>query len=391
MQRSTMTSRERVLAAIKGQPVDQVPVMYWLNPHMTCRLLTEYQAGRSRIASLVARYLWKRFVRCGGPKAGEWTRAFPFLFEEYGNGSYVLDLGADVSIQSPELSSATSFMSSIKRKNGQIRIAGPFGIVYGLGGIYADVIDHPIKKIQDLKNIQFPPLIDKQFAAVKKYRETHPEVCLLVEAFSFQQVVRDFLLETSQYLLALYDHPDEIHEFHCRLADWLVEIIKHVVKAGADIVFLQDDYGTTGRPFISMEMWKEFTYPHLKRFVETAHDAGVPFMLHSCGYQMPFLEYYVEAGVDALQSFQPKAENDFETAYERYGDRLAFATGIDIQRGESMSPQELRQEILQNYRIGQTKGRHILCTTHMMQYTMPIENVHTIFETVREIQAGMHD
>jgi len=114
-------------------------------------------------------------------------------------------------------------------------------------------------------------------------------------------------------------------------------------------------------------------------------------MLHSCGYQMPFLPYYVEAELDVLQCLQPKAGNDFAAAYARYGDRMAFATGIDVQRGETMPPQELRQEILANYAIGKSKGRHILGTTHMVQYSMPAENLHAIFGTVREIQAGLHN
>jgi len=29
--------------------------------------------------------------------------------------------------------------------------------------------------------------------------------------------------------------------------------------------------------------------------------------------------------------------------------------------------------------------------THMLQYTMPSENIKALFETVREIQAGEHD
>lgn len=105
---------------------------------------------------------------------------------------------------------------------------------------------------------------------------------------------------------------------------------------------------------------------------------------------MSFLEYYVEAELDLLQSFQPKAGNDFATAYAKYGDRLAFATGIDIQRGEAMTPQELRQEILDTYAIGKSKGRHILGTTHMLQCSMPIENLQAILGTVGEIQAGLH-
>jgi hypothetical protein len=56
-----------------------------------------------------------------------------------------------------------------------------------------------------------------------------------------------------------------------------------------------------------------------------------------------------------------------------------------------MTPEELREDILRAYRIGGRKGRHILGFTHMLQYTMPAENLWAILGTVREIQQGLHD
>jgi hypothetical protein len=378
------------MAALKGLPVDRVPVFYWLNPHATCRLIADYQPADSGITDCLARRLWRRFERHGGPEAGEWTRMLPSLFEEYGNGQYALELGADVSIQSPELTSPSAFIKSIKRENGRITLSGPLGIKMGVAGIYAYPIESLVTSSRDLHTIEFPPITDRLFANARKFRADNPDICVAVEAFALQQVLCDYILGMEQYMLALYDYPEEIAAFMQRLTDWVAEIIRGAARAGADVVCLADDYGTTERPLISMKMWKTFTYPHLKRLIAVAHEAGIPFMLHSCGYQMPFLEYYVEAELDLLQSFQPKAGNDFEAAYEKYGDRLAFATGIDVQRGESMTPQELRDEILRYFRIGKTKGRYIIGTTHMLQYTMPTENVRAIFDTVREIQAGLH-
>jgi uroporphyrinogen-III decarboxylase len=383
-----MTSRERVLAAIGGRPVDRVPVMYWLNPHTTCRLMAEEQPGPSRAASLLARVLWKRFTQGGELDAGAWTRAAPFLLEEYGNGQYVLALGADVAILSPEIISPSSFIRSVRRDNGRLRVRGPFGVGMALGGIYIDPVEPAVKRVEDLASVELPEVNDGHFSGVRRFRRDYPDACLLVEVASFQQLLCDYILGTTPFMLALYDHPGAIKAFLQRLADWLIEIINHAAAAGADVAYLQDDYGCNGRPLISMKMWLELTYPHLVRMVRAAHEAGVPFMLHSCGYQMPFLEHYVAAGVDALQSFQPKAGNEFEAAYERYGDRLAFATGIDIQQGEWMTPQELRGDILRCYEIGQRKGRHILSMTHMMQYTMPTANVRAILETARDIQSG---
>lgn len=386
----TMTSRERVLAAIAGQPVDRVPVIYWLNPHTTCRLLAEQQPGRSRVATLLARVLWQRFEQGGEFDAGPWTRVAPLLLEEYGNGPYVLELGADVAILSPEFISPSSFIRSIRTDNGRLRVRGPFGVGMALGGIYMDPVEPAVKRAGDLARLELPPVSDRHFASVRKFRRRHPGACLLVEVSSFQQLLCDYILGATAFMLALYDHPGALKAFLQRMADWLIDIIRHAAAAGADVVYLQDDYGANNRPLISMKMWLDLTYPHLVRMVSAAHQAGVPFMLHSCGYQMPFLEHYVQAGVDALQSFQPQAGNDFAAAYEQMGDRLAFATGIDIQRGEWMTPQELRDDILRSYQIGRSKGRHILSTTHMMQYTMPPQNLRAILQTVREIQAGRH-
>ena len=385
-----MTSRERGLAAIRGLPVDRVPVFYWLNPHATCRLIAEYQPARSRVANWLAKCLWRRFKKHGELDAGEWTRAWPLLFEEYGNGQYALQLGSDVSIQSPELSSPTAFLTSVRKRGGRLTFKGPFDVTLGMGGIYAFPLEPAVTDARDLRHIEFPPISDAQFDGVRRFRDAHPDVCVACEVFSFQQVLCDYILGMEPFMLALYDYPDEITRFLSRLADWVVDIIRHAARTGADVLCFADDYGTTGQPLISMKMWKTFTYPHLKRFIDVAHEQGTYLMLHSCGYQMPFLEHYVAAGLDVLQSFQPKAGNDFATAYAQYGDRLAFATGIDIQRGETMTPEELRQEILDNDAIGKSKGRFILGTTHMIQYSMPMENLHAIFRTVQEIQAGLH-
>ena len=388
MAKEKMTSRERALAALKGLPVDRVPVFYWLNPHATCRMIAEYQPARSCLANWIARRMWRRFKAQGELEAGEWTRAWPLLFEEYGNAQYALELGADVSIQSPALSSPSAFITSIRKRNGRLTFKGPFDITMGLGGVYAYPLEPAVADVRQLREIAFPPITHGQFAGVRRFRKAHPDVCVACEVYSFQQVLCDYILGIESFMLGLYDHPEEIAAFLDRLADWVVDIIRHAARTGADILCFADDYGTTGRTLISMDMWRTFTYPHLKRFIAVAHEEGVPFMLHSCGYQMPFLEYYVEAELDLLQSFQPKAGNDLAAAYAEYGDRLAFATGIDIQRGEMMAPEELRQEILVNYAIGKTKGRHILGTTHMIQYSMPMENLQTIFSTVQEIQAG---
>jgi uroporphyrinogen-III decarboxylase len=388
--KQAMSSRERVKAAVKGLPVDRVPVMYWLNPHAACRMMAELQPGQSRGWDLLARRCWKKFSSPGGwPRLSEDTRnALPLLLQFYANSDYLLELGADLA-NVPY--GTLGYWGKLYREDGRLRVKDVFGSIRGMGGIYLDVIEPGVREIRDLVHLPLPDVsADKHYAQIRKFRARRPEACIFSDCFGVQDLPTTQIWEMSKFMMALYDYPGEIQRFQQRFGDYMIGIARRSVLAGSDVVFIYDDYGYTGRPLISMEMWREFTYPHLKRMIEAIHDAGALAMLHSCGYQTPFLPYYVEAGLDILQTFQPKAGNDFATAYAQYGDRLAFATGIDVQVGEAMSPAELRASILRAHQIGRP-GRHILGMTHMMQYTMPAENLRTILATVREIQAGEHD
>jgi uroporphyrinogen decarboxylase len=385
---SEMTPRERVHAAAKGLPVDRVPVMYWFNPHMACRLMAEFQPSRSKMTQLQASWLWKNFRDKGGLKAPQLARFLPHMFNEYANGRYALELGADLVI---EPVGAGGNVKRIYRAKGRIKVLDSYHSVRALGGIYMDVVEPAIKSVEDLKGYRFPDFSgEKHFDYIRKLRKEYPCASILMENFGVQDFFCTQIWSMTPFMTALCEYPDEVKAYQQRFADWAVDNAYRGVRAGADCVFIYDDYGYTDSTLISMKMWKEFTYPHLRRIIEAVHDAGALAVLHSCGYQAPFLDYYVEAELDILQAFQPKAGNDFRAACEKYGDRLAFATGIDVQQGELMTAGQMRESILESYRIGKKHGRHILGMTHMLQYTMPGENVRAIFDTVREIQLGLH-
>ncbi len=387
--KEAMTSRERVLAAAKGQPVDRVPVMYWINPHAAARLIAEFYPAKSRFWNLFGRRSWKRFNRVRGRLPEDIRVGLPLLLQVYANADYPVELGADI-MDVPY--GSAGYWGRIGWRNGRFWAKDGFGSERGICGIYLEVRKPGIASAEDLKDHRFPDAThDRNYALIRRYRKRFPDACIITDNFGVQDFLSTNIWEMSRFMMALYDHPDEIKAWQARWADYMIEIARRSIDAGADIIYMYDDYGYTGRPLISMDMWREFTLPHLKRQVEAIHDAGGLVMLHSCGYQMSFLPHYVEAELDILQSLQPKAGNSFEEAVENYGDRLAFCTGIDIQRGDFMSVEELRSEIISNYRIGKKHGRHILGMTHMLQHTMPAENIRAIFDTVRQIQAGEHD
>jgi uroporphyrinogen-III decarboxylase len=384
-----MTSQERVRATVRGLPVDRVPLMTWLNPHAACRMMAEIRPASDPQQVATCRQVWEDFSQKKGVLPEDLRNFMPLLQLGYANREYALDLGSDLAALGLPLAAAGTRVSG----DGEpLRIRDAFGSVRGMVGAYLEVIEPAVKSIEDLVGLPLPDTSsEKPFDAIRKFRAEHPDACLYGESFGAQDLPSTNLWEMSQFMLALYDYPDEIKQFQARFNDYMIDVSRRLVEAGADVIFIYDDYGTTGAPLTSVDMWKEFTYPLLKKHIEAVHDAGAIAMLHSCGYQMPFLEHYVEAELDILQSLQPKAGNDFQKAREIVENRLTFCTGVDIQQGERMTPDELKQDILRAYRIGGRNGRHIIGYTHMLQHTMPVENIEAILTTVREIQEGVHD
>lgn len=388
-----MTSRERVLAVTQGKSVDRIPVFYWLNPHGGIKMMSNVMKARRLSTQLKGQALWKLFRKGGGLLIPESVgRGLPLLFEGTLNQEYVRDLGSDTALIETWYKPLEGKTKNKIKKNDVIVENTAFGENCAMGsGIYMDVTYHPIQTAEDLVKYRFPDYRDPSiYAPITAARRKDPEAFLMGTVFGTQDYPAASLAPMTEWMMWFYDCPDKVAYFQKRMADWSIEVARRCIKAGADAIFIYDDYGFDNQTFLPPDLWRDFSYNQLKRIIDAVHEEGALAVLHSCGYQMPLLEDYVNAGLDMLQAFQPKAGNDFEEAYRKYGKDLTFITGIDVQQGETMSPEELKEDILRYYRIGGEKGHHILGMTHMMQHSMPDDNMRILLKTVEEIQAGAH-
>jgi len=396
MSKNQMTPRERIWATVKRQPVDHVPYFIRLNPHAACKVIAEYQPARSSFWNMLAKFAWKRFIKGGYFEAARIWRAMPLLLD-YHSFNYVCDYAAEVGSDMILAVAATPWhfgkadLSTLFLGD-RFKMKDMFGTDIALGGVYPDMHKPAIEDIDALKNYQLPdPNKESYYNTFRHYRKKFPGHSIATELFGAQDFPSNFLFGFQNFITYLCDYPDEMKAFIKKWNDYQVELLVNSIRAGADVAHIGDDYGYDNATFISPAMWKEFIYPSLKRLIDTTHEEGALAMLHSCGYQMSLLKYYAEAELDMLHAFQPKSGNDFEKAHKEFGDKFTFVTGIDIQQGEGYTPEKLKADILRSYKIGGRNGGHVLGTTHEMQFTMPIENIRVIFETLDEIRQGVHD
>jgi len=268
----SMTSRERVLATVRGLPVDRVPVMTWLNPHAGCRLIAEFRPTRDQQRNNACREAWENFSREQGELPADVRNFLPLLHSQYLNCEYALELGSDLATLGIPIADLGEKVSG----DGEpFRVRDMFGSVRGMVGPFLEVVEPAVTSIADLVDLPLPDISDpRPYDTIRRFRAESPGACLYGESFGAQDLPSTQIWEMSQFMMALYDHPDEVKRFQARFNDHMISMSRRMVEAGADVIFIYDDYGTSGSPLTSVEMWMEFTYPLLAKHIEAVHDAG---------------------------------------------------------------------------------------------------------------------
>jgi len=93
-----------------------------------------------------------------------------------------------------------------------------------------------------------------------------------------------------------------------------------------------------------LEMWKKHFKAHYRRIFDEIHRWDKEVILHSCGNVMRVIPEFIDLGVDVFDPVQPTALNIDEVGRCFVG-KIAFCGGVDDQRLEDYSPQQVKDEV----------------------------------------------
>ena len=125
-------------------------------------------------------------------------------------------------------------------------------------------------------------------------------------------ITHSWFLGTDRVLMAMVEDPEWIIEVLNHELDMHLALYDMVWDAGYhfDAISWPDDMGYKGKPFFSLDMYREIVKPVHKRAAEWAHAQGAKVHLHSCGDVRPFIPDLIEIGVDMLNPLEVKAGMD---------------------------------------------------------------------------------
>lgn len=148
------------------------------------------------------------------------------------------------------------------------------------------------------------------------------------------------------------------------------------------------DFGTQQSTFCSVAAFRELYMPYYKRINDWVHrHTAWKSFKHSCGAVETLIPAFIESGFDILNPVQVSAAGmDVRNLKEKYGRDIVFwGGGVDTQKTLAFGiPEEVRAEVLERCEVFGRGGGFVFNSVHNIQANVPVRNVVAMFEAVGE-------
>jgi uroporphyrinogen decarboxylase len=193
----------------------------------------------------------------------------------------------------------------------------------------------------------------------------------------------------AQFMVDLKQNPALAHTLLDQLTAMTVATALVLVRAGVDILGLDDDVGAPAHMIIGPETWREFLRPRLETIIRAgrAVNPDLKIFYHSDGYIEPIIGELIEIGVDVIHPVQPDVM-DPARLKDRFGDRLAFWGTVGTQATWGWpNPDAIRAEVRQRIQTVGRGGGLIIGPAYDLEPRIPWENIVAFFEAVADYGA----
>lgn len=366
-----MLPRERVLASLKHQEPDRIPLD--LGGYATTIEAAPFLE--------LKKYLGKKWE----------TRCFTAFSVEIPE-ELLIQLGIDTRyIRMKRLKS-----SRVPRQADHF-VVDEWGTIWRKpeSGLYWDPVDFPLKNatINDLETYEWPDPDDPR--RIEGLRE---KVMDLRERTDYA-IIADpphlgifeaawvLLRGPEQFFVDMVLNKPFVKALMEKLADIYIRLYKNYLDAVGgyiDIIGVSDDLGTENGPLISLSSYREQIRPYQKKLWKFIKEHTSAYLfLHSCGSVYNFMPDLIELGVDILNPVQVAAKDmNSKRLKKEFGDKLTFWGGIDSQQilpfGSVVDVEEEVKKRIADFAPG---GGYVLAAVHNIQKGVRPENILKMYQT----------
>lgn len=343
MSKETMSGRERWLAVLNWETPDRVPMDINITPEACEKLLNHLGCTREE---MIKRFHIDERIGVYGRYVGP---PLPEGENEFGLKYRMVDYGT---------------------------------------GAYSEVANAPLAQYETVEEIEAnytwpsPDWYDySHLPAIAAENEDKPISSCGSEPFMWYK----FLRGEQQAFIDLLAYPEIVHYCLDKLFELAYQANLRTFEAipGKVIIsYIAEDLGGQDAIMYSPDQCREFLFPRMKRMMDLTKQNGAHVFTHSDGSFREVIPDLLDIGVEVLNPIQWRCKGmDREGLKRDFGDRLIFHGAVDNQYTLPFgSVEEVRQEVIDNYRILGAGGGYILGPCHNIQAVSPPENIIAMYE-----------
>ena len=253
------------------------------------------------------------------------------------------------------------------------------------GDVLPAAMNAPIPSIDSHAGYSFPSLdVPHRFQtlerAMEKYGDHRGVVLNLRDGFSD---MRD-LLGYENALVTLLTDKKHYHDLLKRVVEYNVALAALAVKRyGIQIVATTDDVATGRGPIIKPKVYAERIAPHFQEVIQGYKSLGLLVIKHSDGDIRPYLDGWLEAGIDCLDPIDPGGGLDMAEMKEKYGHRICLKGNIDCTGNLcNGTPEQVAEEVRLCIAKGGRAGLIVSSSNTIHRGVRP-ENYRAMLEAIR--------
>lgn len=373
-----MTSRQRLLAAIKREPVDMIP----LSPRLG--YVAHHHCGSEsaqNILRLKDVYDFDPIITVEG-------QPLPF-YNPYETYNYAPGVNVDMNIT--DEGTKRIVKKIIHTPDGDltevVQIANPGNSSYGLSPTLMHS-EHMVKSPEDLPKIKhLIPKPDASYASEYHAWERLAGEEALIRAYIYAPLdyQASFMLSTADLMMNYLLNKQFVVDLAEMFREYVVAQTKALLEAGVK-TFYASWYSHSLSVGWSPQMYREWFLPMVKEQVDLVHSYDGIVTYYEDGKMMQILEMLTEAGVDLAETCTPPPVGDvvLEDALKICKDKMTIMGHTDliyvIQKG---TPEDVRKAVQAACELGKDGG-FILGTSDSIRENTPIENIDAYFKYGRE-------
>ncbi|MGD8794053.1 MAG: uroporphyrinogen decarboxylase family protein [Anaerolineae bacterium] len=194
-----------------------------------------------------------------------------------------------------------------------------------------------------------------------------------------------------QFLVDLLRNQSFARALLDRLAEANVRRFAHyaeTVGRYVDVIHFEDDLGMQDRPLLRPALYRRMVKPyHARLFAFARAKSEAVLLFHSDGAVAPLIPDFIEMGIDALNPMQVSAAGMDPLVLKReFGREMAFWGGAcDSQETLPFgTPAQVADEVRRRIDALAPGGGYVLAPIHNVQAGVPVENVVAMFRAARE-------